>query len=118
MALVQNGGRVQNIRGRILFPNYITNTTKPADNVIAELYKYVSGVDAFRIPDEQPKLASCITGPDGRFCFPGIPAGKYVVRIGTRPAVATGWNGTHVIVNLDPKRRGKREFKVIMQAAT
>jgi hypothetical protein len=118
MALVENGGRVRKIQGQILFPNYITNSMKPADNVIVEVYKYVSGVDAFRIPDQQPRIASCLTGPDGRFCFVGMPAGKYVVRLGIRHPNSEGWNGTHVIVDLEPKRRGKSGLRVVMQAAT
>ena len=64
---------------------------------------------------EQQRVAACLAGADGRFCFDKIPSGKYEVRIH-----AKGFNPTSVFVELNPKRRRsvKKVIEVEMDVGT
>ena len=50
-------------------------------------------------PDNQRRIAACVTGKDGTFCFSNLPAGKYEVRL----SKGIEWSPTHVLVQVDPK---------------
>jgi hypothetical protein len=43
-------------------------------------------------------LGACITGPDGRFSFRHVRAGRYELRA----SVDASWNITHLLVTLAP----------------
>ena len=47
----------------------------------------------------QHRIAACVTGINGRFCFGHLRAGKYEVRA----SVGSGRNWTHVVISLAPK---------------
>jgi len=61
----------------------------------------------------QRRVAVCLTGADGKFCFSGLPAGRYEVR-SSSDDTRTGWNASQVYVILNPKSRRKRELTVEM----
>ena len=54
---------------------------------------------------EQKLLRNCVTSADGKFCFRGLPAGTYELRI----SKDQGWNVTHVYVVVDRKAAEKIE---------
>jgi hypothetical protein len=58
------------------------------------------------------RLTACQTGADGRFCFKGIPAGKYMVC-----AYGLDFNSTCVLVTLKTKSR-KRGFNIVLDPGT
>lgn len=47
----------------------------------------------------QNRLAACVTGEDGGFCFKNIPAGKYELIL----SKGSGWNRSHVYVVIAPR---------------
>ena len=47
---------------------------------------------------KQRRMAACVTGEDGKFCFGFIEPGKYEVRVSLDPGV----NVTHIYVEVDP----------------
>jgi hypothetical protein len=60
--------------------------------------------------DKQRKIAACVTGEDGEFCFDKIPAGKYELRC-SKPIE---WNCTSVYVIVDPKQRDSLVSKIVV----
>ena len=49
----------------------------------------------------QHRIAACITGEDGKFCFNKLPAGKYELLL----SIDGGWGRSHVYVVIDPRNR-------------
>jgi hypothetical protein len=52
-------------------------------------------------PENQRRIAACVTAKDGKFCFPNLPAGKYELRV----SKDAGWSPTHVHVVVNPRRK-------------
>ncbi len=52
----------------------------------------------------QKRVAACHTSADGKFCFRGLPPGKYELRSSPK----AGWNITHVYVVVDKKGQTKK----------
>jgi hypothetical protein len=65
---------------------------------------------------KQHRIAACKTGPDGRFCFVGLPHGNYEVRCSFDPGVDV----THVYVTLASSRlwHPRRSLRVYMSLGT
>ena len=61
---------------------------------------------------EQKRVAACITGKNGRFSFPDLPAGKYELRSSSADS-ATGWNVTQIYVVVKSSGK-KKELRVEM----
>jgi protocatechuate 3,4-dioxygenase beta subunit len=64
----------------------------------------------------QRRVAACVTGNDGRFCFTSIPAGKYELRLSKNG----GWKHTSlylVVAPRDPKAT-KRGLGITLQVGT
>lgn len=61
----------------------------------------------------QRRVAVCRTGLDGRFCFFGLPAGKYELR-SSSDDTGTGWNASQVYVIVNPRTRRKKQLNVEM----
>jgi hypothetical protein len=53
---------------------------------------------------EQKRVAACHTSPDGKFCFRGLPSGKYELR----SSLEAGWNITHIYVVVGKKGQTKK----------
>jgi Carboxypeptidase regulatory-like domain len=62
----------------------------------------------------QTRLAKCVTGPDGKFCFRHLPSGTYELR----SSIDTGWNVTHVRVTVNKRFGAPEEFAVVMTLGT
>ena len=73
--------RLRRLTGTLVFPN-----GKPLENGVVEIFK-VKKEDRDRGASEisayNTRLAACWTGKDGKFCFPNIKSGTYVIRAGT-----------------------------------
>ena len=59
-------------------------------------------------PDSQRRIAACVTGKDGAFCFSKLHAGKYELRV----SKGAEWSPTHVLVTVDPGRGTSKPIKV------
>jgi hypothetical protein len=64
----------------------------------------------------QHRIAACVVGNDGRFCFANIAAGKYEVRFSKNG----GWNNTSMVVTVAPRNRNatRRGLEITMQVGT
>ena len=100
-------GTVQMVDGRVLEnalvenfdnPDYLLKTT-PQNNL--------------KQP-QQKRLAACVTGPDGKFCFRHLPSGTYELR----SSMKSGWNVTHVHVTVDKRSGESEEIAVRMSLGT
>jgi Prealbumin-like fold domain len=59
---------------------------------------------------KQRKIAACLTGEDGEFCFDKIPAGEYELRC-SKPIE---WNCASVYVIVDPKQRNSLVSQIVV----
>lgn len=69
-------------------------------HAVVEVYKYDGGensTDAMKALEDQ-RIAACITGDDGKFAFPDLPPGRYLLRIGLSDT--GGMNEDHLIVRV------------------
>ncbi len=53
---------------------------------------------------EQQRVAVCLTGSDGKFCFKHLQPGTYELR----SSVSSGWDVTHIHVTVDPKGKSEK----------
>lgn len=101
------------LRGTIVGPD-----GKPVPGALVEVftnpeYLFDDKVLSKRGAPNQRRVAACVTGADGKFCFSGLPAGRYEVRSSSEDR-RTGWNASQVYVILNPKSRLKRDLIVEM----
>ena len=64
------------------------------EGVLVKLFPYSKDFSTAR-----PRLAACVTGPDGRYCFINAPKGRYEVRASKEG----GFQITHVNIYVDPQ---------------
>ena len=103
----------RHLRGTVLRPN-----GKPFEGALVEVFTHpeyllIEKPIAKRGRPNQRRVAVCRTGADGKFCFVGLPAGKYELRSSSADS-ATGWNASQVYVILSPRSRRKKELSVEM----
>ncbi len=78
-------------------------------------------VEVFPVPDKigpnnaKRRVTACLTGTDGRFCFPHFKAGKYRVSVS-----AEGFKVTDVILTVDAShwRSRRKGLDIILQVGT
>ena len=93
-------------------------TAKPLEGALVEVFTHPeyllieTPIDKRGRPNQR-RVAACRTGADGKFCFAGLPAGKYELRSSSEDT-ATGWNASQVYVILNPRSRRKKELIVEM----
>jgi protocatechuate 3,4-dioxygenase beta subunit len=88
---------------------------KPLAEVLVEVYDKPEGLllgwkEREARKSKQRKIAACVTGKDGEFCFGKIPAGKYELRC-SKPVE---WNCTSVYVVVAPGERKSLASQIIV----
>ena len=87
--------------GTVLFPR-----GEPATDIVVEVYRR-SGRQSFQEIRQQTRLTACVTTADGKFSFPVLKPGTYLLLLGTR--TVAGVNETYVPIILKRgwwRRRG------------
>jgi len=90
----------KSLRGRVI----VAANEQPLAGVLVEVYDKPEGLlldwkDREVKKAQQRRIAACVTGPNGEFCFGKLPAGKYELRC-SKPIE---WNSTSVYVIIAPK---------------
>lgn len=93
----------------------VSSDGKPLAGVLVEVYDKPEGLllgwkEREARKSKQRKVAACVTGNDGEFCFDKIPAGKYELRC-SKPAE---WNCTSVYVVVAPHERKSLASQIIV----
>jgi hypothetical protein len=107
-----DGGEVREIEGVVFYPS--CSDAVMADAIV-EVYDNDTEVnDESIITTEQiseikirRRRAACLTGKSGRFCFSGLPSGKYLLIIGHRSDAQ--FSAMHVVVTLHPRLQSRPE---------
>src|SRR3954452_866970 len=89
----------------------------PIENVLIEIFDnadYLLKDDSWRKNPTQKRLAACLTGADGKFCFCHLPSGSYELRA----SLSDGWNVTHVHIAVDKRAGHKKHAVVYMRVGT
>src|SRR5215470_4120442 len=87
--------QVDRIFGTIFFPNDET-----AKDIVVEVYRQ-TGNQGHGETIRQKRVAACVTGVSGKFSFPKLKPGKYLLQAGVREQ--SGVNITYVIVDVRSK---------------
>jgi protocatechuate 3,4-dioxygenase beta subunit len=102
---------VKRIQGRVLDPH-----GDAIDDAVVEVFEY-SNTDrelgGYQLTEAKKRRTACLTDKNGEFCFPSLPARRYVLKFGTRQAA--GWKNTYMTVKLSPhwwRRSGKLEIRL------
>jgi hypothetical protein len=66
--------------------------------------EYLLSENALAEHPQQKRVAACRSAADGKFCFRGLPPGKYELR----SSLKSGWNITHIYVVVDKKGETKK----------
>lgn len=74
----------------------VSLSDRPVDNVLVELFPYAKESSIKRA-----RLAACITGSDGRYCFSRVSKGNYELRA----SKDGGFEITHVYIVVEPGNR-------------
>lgn len=95
----------QRLHGVVSFPN-----GSPAPGALLEIYDKPENVlrlwkHAKPKSIRQRRIATCKTGPDGRFNFANIAPGKYELRGSKSSTTCCEWNPVRAYVVLDPRKR-------------
>jgi protocatechuate 3,4-dioxygenase beta subunit len=112
--IIKNESAVNSLKGEIV-GGY---RDEPMDGVLVEVYDKPEALlmDAMERQARKPsqhRVAACVTGANGEFCFPGIPPGKYELRC-SKPG---GWNVTslYIVVSSRTKRGNNSKLVVSLQ---
>src|SRR6266436_1783020 len=77
-----SSGTAKGIRGQVLSPDGVA-----VNEAVVEIYEYADSDHSFsgyRVANARQRRAACLTDKNGKFCFAGLPSGKYALRVGTR----------------------------------
>ena len=94
----------------------------PFDNVLVEVFDQPDYLFCERLPNNpngcstkppanQRRIASCLTGKDGKFGFAGLSSGEYELRI----SAGVAWNVEHIYVRVDPKKGKTKRIQIGMR---
>jgi protocatechuate 3,4-dioxygenase beta subunit len=102
-------GNVRDVNGEILSDVLVEVFDKPG----RLLLPYPQNIENQK---PQRRIAACVVGSDGQFCFANIPPGKYEVRFSKNG----GWNHTSLVLSVGPRGRNapKRNLEITMQVGT
>ena len=90
---------VSRLFGTVLFPN-----REPAGDSVIELYRRV-GKQSFQETMKQVRLTACLTANNGKFSFPQLQPGRYLLRVGARKPAGINELYVPVILKSDGPRR-------------
>jgi hypothetical protein len=93
--------KVSRLFGTVLFPN-----RESAGDIVIELYRR-AGKQSVQETMKQSRLTACITENDGKFSFPELQPGRYLLRVGIRRPAGINELYVPVILKSDgPYRTG------------
>jgi hypothetical protein len=107
------------LRGRVV----VFATGKPLAGALVEVFTHpeylLSNDSCARGKPEQRRIAACLTGNDGKFCFHfrRLRSGKYELRSSSSDTY-TGWNASQVYVIVDGHKGKSKELRVVMTLGT
>lgn len=92
---------------------------RPLEDALIEIFDHPDylldgSASSFKDRPEQKRLAVCRTAADGKFCFRGLPSGKYELR----SSIGSGWNVTRVHVVVDKRAGRRKSIHVNMRVGT
>jgi hypothetical protein len=89
----------------------------PTPNVVVEVYRSTVNQD-FKKTVQQNRLTACVTGPDGKFSFPELKQGRYLLRAGMREPA--GINETYIPIIVKSRWKGfkGRGIRITLQLGT
>ena len=104
---------------RSIVAGMVKNSAGPVAGALVELFDHGEYLtqDKSRESEQRPKqvrIAVCKTGPDGKFCFPHLPAGNYEIR----SSFDLGWDVTSVSVVVDPQKGKRKPLRIDMVIGT
>lgn len=99
------------LRGKVSVPA----SQQPLAGVLVEIYDKPEGLlmdwkEREARKAQQRRVAACVTGADGQFCFPKLPAGKYELRC-SKPGE---WDPTSAYVVIAPEDRHSKKSAIIV----
>jgi protocatechuate 3,4-dioxygenase beta subunit len=100
-------GTVRDVHGQIISDVLVEVFDKPD-------YLLLSYPQNIEKQKPQRRLAACVVGNDGRFCFANIPPGRYEVRFSKNG----GWNHTSLVLSVARRGATKRNLDITMQVGT
>lgn len=105
--------RYQELKGRVV----VSGSGKALGGALVEVFtrpEYLLSNETYsRGTPEQLRVAACVTGPDGKFCFRKLPAGAYELRSSSSDTYA-GWNASQVYVVVDHEKGKYKDLRVTM----
>lgn len=104
------------VYGTVLWP-----TGEAAKKIVVEIFHFKGSDDDYRDLNtaiEQPRTMACVTGDDGKFSFPGLKPGKYLLRAGTSDEA--GVNETYIVlvVKRHARNPGKDGLEIRLHLGT
>jgi hypothetical protein len=112
--LVQLRSRtVSHVHGTVRFPR-----DEPAKDIVVEIFRFEGDEHEYgdlRKAMEHKRVAACVTGNDGKFDFPGLKPGKYLLRAGI--IRSGGINETEMVVVIK-SGAGKDELNIRLSLGT
>lgn len=107
---------VPRVYGTVLWP-----TGEAAKKIVVEIFHFEGSDDDYRdfnAAIEQPRTMACVTGDDGKFSFPGLKLGKYLLRAGTSDEA--GVNETYIVlvVKRHSRKPGKDGLEITLHLGT
>ena len=109
--IIKNDRVVQSLRGIVVG----AVNQRPLGGVLVEVYDKPEGLlmdwkeREARKPNQR-RVAACVTGADGEFCFSKMPPGKYELRC-SKPVE---WDSTSAYVIVAPKARYSTSSKIVV----
>lgn len=102
---------LKSLRGKVV----VAANDQPLAGALVEVYDRPEGLlmdwkEREVRKAQQRRIAACVTGADGQFCFSKVPAGKYELR-SSKPGE---WNSTSAYVIVAPEDPHSTSSKVIV----
>jgi hypothetical protein len=85
----------------------------PVSDALVEVYTHPEYLlleysEGAKKKKKQRRIAACVTGEDGKFCFGFLPPGKYEMRV----SQGSGINVTHIYVEADPYNQDSTDMEI------